>query len=170
MACVRQADADADRPTIKALFQEHLAWAFEGIQANYGFRSPLTLDEKVGQDMASLLDAFLPPSGRLLLAFEESRPAGIGCLRRIGENTGEIKRMFVRPEFRGRGIGRALLEALVSEARAMGYCAVRLDSAGFMEAAHSLYRSAGFYEIGPYEESEIPLEFRHEWRFMEKQL
>lgn len=170
MAHIRQADSDKDRATIKALFQEYLAWVFERIEAGYGYRPQFTLDEKVEQDVASMIEAFLPPSGRLLLAFEEVHSAGIGCLRRIQENTGEIKRMYVRPEFRGRGIGRALLKALVSEAHEMGYLVVRLDSASFMEAAHSLYRSAGFNEIGPYQESEIPLDLRHSWRFMEKQL
>lgn len=82
----------------------------------------------------------------------------------------EIKRMFVRPASRGQGVGRMLLEALIAEARQIGYSTIRLDSTRFMKAAHSLYRSAGFQEIGPYQESEIPPEFHQHWVFMEKHL
>ncbi len=60
-----------------------------------------------------------------------------------------------------------LLEKLLSEAKEVGYSEVRLDSARFMHAAHSLYRSAGFQEIDPYPESEIPPEFQEHWIFME---
>ena len=83
---------------------------------------------------------------------------------------GEIKRMYVRPQFRGKGIGRASLEALVDEARESGYPKVRLDSARFMKAAQSLYRSAGFREVEPYPESEIPPDLQENWIFMERQL
>jgi len=91
-------------------------------------------------------------------------------MRRIRKDIGEVKRMYVRPEFRRRGIGRALLEGLIAEAQEIGYSTVRLDSTRFMEAAHSLYRSLGFHEIEPYMESEIPPEFQQNWVFMEKQL
>ena len=91
-------------------------------------------------------------------------------MRRIQKDVCEIKRLYVRPEFRRRGIGRALLEKLIAEAQEIGYPTVRLDSTRFMGAAHSLYRSVGFYEIEPYAESEIPPEFRQHWVFMEKQL
>jgi ribosomal protein S18 acetylase RimI-like enzyme len=78
--------------------------------------------------------------------------------------------MYIRPGFRGRWIGRALLEALIAGAQEIGYPTVRLDSTLFMEAAHSLYRSAGFYEIEPYTESEIAPEFQQYCVFMEKHL
>jgi GNAT superfamily N-acetyltransferase len=82
----------------------------------------------------------------------------------------EIKRMYVRPQFRGRGIGRALLQRLLVEAKEIGYPAVRLDSARFMQEAHALYRSSGFDEVEPYPESEIPTEFQEHWVFMEMRL
>jgi GNAT superfamily N-acetyltransferase len=78
--------------------------------------------------------------------------------------------MYVRPEFRGLGIGRALLEALIVEAREIGYSMLRLDSASFMKVAHSLYRSTGFQEIEPYPESEVPPEYQAHIVFMEKRL
>jgi GNAT superfamily N-acetyltransferase len=123
----------------------------------------------IERDMAKL-DIFMPPHGRLLLATEGSQATGLACMRRIREDIGEIKRMYVRPEFRRKGIGLALLEALIAEARQIGYPTLRLDSTRFMEAAHSLYRSVGFREIDPYPESEIPPEFQHQWVFMERRL
>jgi GNAT superfamily N-acetyltransferase len=78
--------------------------------------------------------------------------------------------MYVRPHARNSGLGRALLNRLLEEARQVGYKRVRLDSARFMTSAHELYRSAGFHEIEAYEGSEIPQEFQNHWIFMEKLL
>ena len=88
-------------------------------------------------------------------------------MRKIREDIGEVKRMYVRPAFRGQGIGRALLDALIQEAGQIGYPRIRLDSTRFMKEAHALYRSAGFVEIAEYPESEIPAQFREHWIFME---
>ncbi len=104
------------------------------------------------------------------MATEGSRVAGIACLKKLRKDIGEIKRMYVRPGFRGKGLGRALLETLIAEAKEIGYPAVRLDSARFMKEAHALYQSAGFGEIEPYPESEIPPEFQKHWVFMERLL
>jgi predicted N-acetyltransferase YhbS len=88
-------------------------------------------------------------------------------VRTIGEGIAEIKRMYVRPAFRRHGVGRALVDAAVAEMRSAGYAALRLDSAGFMADAHSLYRAAGFREIASYPESEVPASFHRHWVFME---
>ena len=84
---------------------------------------------------------FFPPQGRLLLVGYEDQVDGVACMRMIGESIGEIKRMHVRPKFRGKGIGRALLESLFDDAREIGYRRIRLDGARFMKETHSLYRS-----------------------------
>jgi ribosomal protein S18 acetylase RimI-like enzyme len=78
--------------------------------------------------------------------------------------------MFVRPAFRGKSIGRALVDELIAEACQMGYQRICLDSARFMMAAHALYRSVGFEEVSAYAGSEIPKEFQAHWVFMEKTL
>ena len=167
MASIRQADAHQDRTTIRELFSDYLGWANERLGEEY--RVQFDVMAKLEEDMAQL-DQFLPPSGRLLLAIEGEQPVGIGCLRKSREGIAEVKRMYVLPEFRRRGIGRALLETLMAEAGEMGYSVIRLDSPRFMDAAHALYRSAGFYPIEPYAESEIPPEAWQHWVFMEKEL
>ena len=161
------ADKDSHGPVFRALFLEYLKWGTLRINQEYGV--VFSAEDTIEQDMVSL-DKFMPPKGRLLLAFVDGSAAGVACLRELGNNTSEVKRMYVRPEYRGRGVGRALLQKLVEEAAAIGYTRLRLDSARFMKEAHRLYRSAGFSEIEPYEGSEIPKEFHTYWVFMEKQL
>ncbi|MBN2029739.1 GNAT family N-acetyltransferase [bacterium] len=158
---------DKDRAVIHDLFWEYLKWANSRLNDEYDIQ--FDIKSIVEQDMRKL-DIFFPPTGRLLLANTENGTVGVACMRKIQRDIGEIKRMYVRSRFRGKGIGRALLEKLISEARMIGYPRIRLDSSRFMKSAHSLYRSAGFCEIEPYPESEIPPEFQHNWIFMEKQL
>ena len=167
MTSFRQADADADRALIRELFRDYLEWVLARFDEEYGFMVDI---EPLLQESMARIDKFAPPHGLLLLASEGPLVAGIACMRRIRSDMVEIKRMYVKPEFRGRGIGRAMLDALLADAQEMGCPTVRLDSARFMEAAHSLYRSAGFHEIEPYTESEVPPEFWQYWAFMEKQL
>lgn len=85
-----------------------------------------------------------PPSGRLLLAVVKGEPAGCVALRPAGEGTGELKRLYVRPTFRGKGIGRRLTEQILAEARRLGYRAIQLDTLPSMKEAQTLYRSLGF--------------------------
>jgi len=94
----------------------------------------------------------------------------MACLKALEGDIGEIKRMYVRPEYRGQGIGRALLEQLFDEALDIGYVKLRLDSALFMKEAHQLYRAMGFKATAPYPGSEILPEYHSFWVFMEKSL
>ncbi len=116
------------------------------------------------------LHEFAPPHGRFLLAQYETEIIGCAGLRKIGEGIGEVKRMFVKPQYRRLGIGRLLLSAIIHEARLIEYPLLRLDHAPFAKAAQSLYYSLGFYSIEPYPESEIPQQYHDRWFFMEKSL
>ena len=127
------------------------------------------MQEFVERDLASI-ENFLPPEGRLLLAFEDGEAIGTAALQSIGTSTAEIKRMWVAPACRRGGIGGEMLDRLVSVAEVAGYGSVRLDSPLFMTAAHALYRSRGFMDIAPYPESEIPDRYKSHWVFMERLL
>jgi putative acetyltransferase len=83
------------------------------------------------------------------------RPAGCVALRDLGDGTGELKRLYINPDWRGRGIGRRLVEAIIRKAREGGYSRLRLDSIAEMESALALYRSLGFVEIAPYWDNPI---------------
>jgi GNAT superfamily N-acetyltransferase len=167
MSRIYQIGTDEDRVHVRQLFWEYLQWGNARVNEEYGIR--FDIESWLEQDMLEL-DKFLPPHGRLLLAEYEGQVAGLACMQRIRGDIGEIKRMYVRPAYRRKGIGRALVQHLIAEAREIGYPRVRLDSVRFMKAAHSLYRSVGFQEIEPYPESEIPEESRQHWIFMELQL
>jgi len=138
-------------------------------QAQPGVRVGFDVVFVLQHDMDEI-NKFMPPGGRLLLAVDETIGAGCACMRTIGPNTAELKRMYVCPDQRRKGIGRALVQALIAETREAGYTKLRLDSARFMIEAHTLYRSMGFQEIDQYPESEIPADFRKYWIFMELML
>jgi len=106
--------------------------------------------QRINQAIVELPGEYGPPQGCLLLALYDHQPAGCVALRNIGDRVAEMKRFFVKPAFRGLGIGRALAKSIVEEARALEFSLVRLDTLKYMEAARELYRSLGFYEIGPY--------------------
>jgi len=90
------------------------------------------------------------PRGRLLLALGDDVIAGMVALRPIDETTGEVKRLYVRPNVRGQGIGRSLVTTLVEQAHTAGYSALRLETLEVMRDAQALYRALGFTEIAPY--------------------
>jgi putative acetyltransferase len=103
------------------------------------------------KELAGLPGAYAPPEGRLLLASRRGELAGCVGLRNLGDGACEMKRLYVRPEFRGKGIGRALAVKIIEEARAAGYARMCLDTLpAQMESAVHVYRSLGFSEIGPY--------------------
>jgi GNAT superfamily N-acetyltransferase len=93
---------------------------------------------------------YTPPHGRLILALEGHTAVGCIALRKLDEKTCEMKRMYVRPEYRGKGIGRRLAEILIDEARGIGYMIMKLDTIATMKAAIALYRSMGFCDTCPY--------------------
>lgn len=152
---------------IRELFWEYLQWANARVNEEFGVN--FEIESMIETDMQHL-DIYMPPTGRLLLGYDDGSLAGIVCLRYMAPKVAEIKRMFVRAQNRQRGLGRMLLEWLLSEAVLAGYERVRLDSARFMKEAHQLYRAIGFKEIEAYEGSEIPKEFQKNWIFMEIKL
>ncbi|HEX9111148.1 MAG TPA: GNAT family N-acetyltransferase [Terriglobales bacterium] len=108
------------------------------------------------EELKSLPGAYAPPSGRLLLAQYEQQAAGCVALRKLEANICEMKRLYVRPAYRGKGLGRILVERVIAEARAIGYERMRLDTiASSMQDAVELYRRMGFKEIAPYRPNPI---------------
>ncbi len=102
------------------------------------------------EELNSLPGVYTPPTGCLLLAISDQEFAGCVALRQLEKNICEMKRLFVRPQWRGTKLGRLLAETLIQRARDMGYKFMRLDTLPSMDRARKLYSSLGFYEIEPY--------------------
>lgn len=145
MTTIRIASSAADIELARTLFREYAAWldvdlCFQGFEA----------------ELASLPAKYAAPEGSLLLAFEDGAPTGCIALRPLAEGVCEMKRLYVRPAFRGRGIGRALAERLLEDARRIGYRVMRLDTLDKLNEAMALYESMGFRRVVPYYENPLP--------------
>jgi putative acetyltransferase len=132
-------------PEIRTLFEEYA----ESLDFDLCFQN---FDE----ELAELPGPYRKPRGRLYLALYGGNPAGCIALRPLEAGICEVKRLYVRPAFRRMGIGRALSELLIDEAKAADYLRMRLDSIDSMSAAIALYRSLGFQEIPAYRHNPIP--------------
>jgi putative acetyltransferase len=141
----------------RELFDEYVENArqlFKAYEAGLGINLCFQNFEK---ELAELPGAYVAPDGRLLLAVEDKKVAGCIALRKIGDGICEMKRLFVRSEFRGKGLGRKLVEAIIAGAKEIGYERMRLDTLpGKMDEAVALYRSFGFEEIEPYYTNPVP--------------
>ncbi|MFL5310798.1 MAG: GNAT family N-acetyltransferase [Myxococcales bacterium] len=142
----RVAEPGAQLDAVRALFLEYaqtlgFSLCFQGFD----------------DELRALPGMYAPPRGRLLLATEGDAPAGCVGLHEWGAGIAEMKRLYVRPAFRGRGLGRILTDAALADARALGYRSIRLDTIpSLMQPAIALYRELGFGEIPPYRDNPIP--------------
>ena len=125
--------------------------------AEYGASLAVDLSyQRFSEELAALPGAYSPPSGQLILARVDGAPAGCVAVRRLDPTCCEMKRLYVRPAYRGLGLGLRLVEAAIGFARRSGYLELRLDTLSTMLEAHALYERLGFQTIAPYGESHAP--------------
>lgn len=144
-ARIIRAESIADLAAARALIEDYQRWlgldlCFQGFDA----------------EMRAFPGVYAPPRGRVLLGLHGAEAVGVVCLKDLGEGACEMKRLFVLPGAWGLGLGRALAEAIVAEARSIGYARMRLDTLERLGAAIALYRSLGFSEIAPYNDNPDP--------------
>jgi len=131
--------------SVRTLFHEYA----ESLGINLHFQD-------FDRELATLPGAYAPPGGTLLLARWQGKLAGCVALRPLAGETAELKRLYVRPDSRGHGVGVALAQAAIAAARQARYAAIRLDTLPTMQAAQALYRAIGFREIPAYRYNPIP--------------
>lgn len=136
---LRRLESTEEIAPAAALVREFRDWVIERIRVELGIVIPIEADSLNG-----VLEEVLESGGRLYVAEVDGEAVGVGGLKLFSDTVGEIKRMFVRPAAQGLGIGRAIVQQLIDDARALGCETIYLESASFMHAAHALYRSVGF--------------------------
>jgi GNAT superfamily N-acetyltransferase len=141
---IREAESH-ELPAVRKLVEEYVASL--GIDLDF---------QEIDRELADLAAAYAPPGGRILIALAEGQAAGCVALRPLGRGACEMKRLYVRPAFRGTGLGRDLAVAVISTARDLGYERMRIDTLPQMAAARKLYAALGFREIEPYRFNPVP--------------
>ncbi len=155
---IRLAASAEDLEQIKHLFREYFEWVTRDMKFDLTYQG-------AEDELASLPGAFSPPDGCLLLAESDGQAVGCVALRRHDARTCEMKRMYVKPEHRGRGVGRALGERIIHEAKRKGYQSMVLDTEVSLKTAQQLYDSLGFKLIQKY--YEVPPDILKRTIFME---
>ena len=152
---VATAEADEVPAAVEPLFREYGEWIAAHLAEDAGITYTEADLERHHDAFRGELPRLLGPRGRLVVARLDGTPVGVGALKPVDDTIAEIKRIYVRPEARGAGVGRAILARLVEDARAERYRTVRLESLRFMTAALAMYRSFGFVETPPFDGSEV---------------
>jgi putative acetyltransferase len=142
---IRLAESPGDLAIVRQLWEEY--WASFGLPMDFqGF----------GDELLGLPGVYGAEGGALLLAFDSSEPAGTIAMRRLEATSGEVKRLYLRPNFRGHGLGRRLLEAVIDRASAVPYDCLYADTLPSMMGALSLYRWGGFEQVEVYSNTPTP--------------
>ena len=140
MLAISQASTSTQIAAVRELIREYTAWVFTLTENSA--KAPTF--EGLEEELATLPGVYSPPAGHLFLAMQDGEPAGCVALKRHDANTSELKRLYVRPTFRGLGIGWHLAKAVVAAARQSGYKRIVLDSHISMRSAHQIYTALGF--------------------------
>lgn len=136
---------------IKELFTEYTDFLVSG---DSEFKKYLEI-QKYDHEVENLEEKYGLPKGRLYVAYFENKAAGCIALRSLNDTQCEMKRLYVRPEFRGKGIAKILTEKIISDAKEIGYSSMLLDTLPFLTTAIEMYKKIGFYEIECYNDSPL---------------
>jgi GNAT superfamily N-acetyltransferase len=147
---VRRPETTAELDQVRALMRAFVAWHRERHVEDLALIEQYFDQNEFEHELASLPGKYTPPDGQLFLACYDHEPAGCVALRRIDRQACEMKRMFLYPQYQGKGIGRKMGEAIIHDARVAGYAVMRLDTSWRQQEAQALYSKLGFQRIDPY--------------------
>jgi GNAT superfamily N-acetyltransferase len=148
--CVVQATSGPELDAVRHLMRSFVAWHRERHLEDLDLIDSYFDAAKFDAELLGLPGDYSPPTGSLRLAFLDDHPAGCVALHDLGDGTCEMKRMFVPPQHRGRGVGGSLVKHIVSDARAAGFRLMRLDTSHRQDEAMRLYEKAGFRRVPAY--------------------
>jgi len=166
MVDIVQISTETHKQQVLALMDDYLAWTktFMGDKL-----ADVPTFEKVDDELSDLPGIFAPEKGgAFLLAYHDDQPAGCVALKKVNATTGELKRMYVSPDYRGKGIGWQLAQTWLTQAQALGYTKLVLDSHISMKKAHKIYQALGFQQVPP--PDDFPDALKSEVVFMEMTL
>ncbi|MEL7196728.1 MAG: GNAT family N-acetyltransferase [Pseudomonadota bacterium] len=163
------ADLEKHHEVLTRFNIEYLDWIEVSVRNHFGLAIPDILGMPIADYVQGALEKLCegsPPDSVFYVVYDGETAMGMGGLRRVRDDVGEIKRIYVSPASRGGGLGAKILDRLVSDARSFGYRELLLETGPFMTSAHRIYEAAGFEDIAPFAGAEVPEELRHDWRFM----
>ena len=165
-------DLECHRSILVDLIEEFFAWIYPEIKTNYNIEVlPTDISYHEFADIIVEEFAFFtPPNGISYLVYVDEEVAGMGALRNMNKNIGEITRMYIRPKYRGKGLGKNLLQQLLTKGKEFGFSTIYLNTAPFMTKARQMYNTFGFIEREEYSGSELPEKMKPFWLFMEKDI
>jgi len=165
------ADINTHRSALIELNIEYASWVMAEVESAFG----VSLEEVIGMPVSDYIPSVLekvcgdrPPVGVFYLIRVGGQFAGMGGLRRLGPESAEIKRIYIRPQFRGLKLGDQILLRLLEDSQNFRYKRVCLESGPFMKAAHHLYERHGFKDCPVYDGVEVPDLLHDRWRFMDR--
>lgn len=165
-------DLECHKSNLVELIEEYFEWLYTEVRKKY--KVEVLPDGITYRQFAELIvDEFAffnPPEGISYILFVDEEAAGMGALRKLNSTIGEITRMYIRPQHRGIGLRKELVELLMKKGKEFRFSSIFLCTGVFMQTALHLYRSFGFYEREEYPESEVPQEMKPFWLFMEKKI
>jgi len=155
------------------LNDEYLSWIASEVKKHYDIDLISLLGQSIrdyAKKSVEELTSYIPPEGIFYILKTKNMIVGMGACRKLNVNTGVVKRMYIKPDYRGKGFGKALLNQLLNKGKEFGCSRILLDTGLFMTAAQHVYRSADFQERDLYPETEVPPELQPYWIYMETKL
>jgi ribosomal protein S18 acetylase RimI-like enzyme len=166
-------DLNIHKTLLIDLSDEYLFWIADELKKQYNMDLVSILEKPIrdyAKESVQELTSYKPPNGEFYIVKVEDKIIGMGAFRKLREDIGEVKRMYIRREFRGEGYVKRLLNHLLEIGKKFDCLKILLDTGKFMKAAQHVYHSAGFHEIQEYSDTEVPLKLRPYWLYMEKEI
>ena len=166
-------DLEVHRDEFIQMNIEYLTRNLDELDENFKINSRAMVGSTAQEMAQGILGAYKdlkPPEGIFYILLVEGNVAGMGAIKKLSDKVGELKSMYIRSQYRGKGYGKKMVAKLLETGGEFGWSAFRLDTSKFMVAAQHIYRLAGFVECDKYPGSDVSAQWEPYWMWMEKTL